>query len=80
MTIDNKLTIEEAIKTLQVMGTNPFDTKWKKSLWLGIDALEREKILREMVRFNTLKQAREAWKYVISPLPSEGEKGESPSD
>lgn len=38
---------------------------------LGVEALERQKVLRGMVRFNTLKQAREAWKYVVLPLPSE---------
>ena len=68
--------IEEAITTIRE-NLFPAPEPYDKALRLGIEALEREKLLRGMVKFNTLKQAREAWKYAVSPLPSEGEKSVS---
>jgi len=81
------VTPEEAIKILAKFHDKAacsFDASSALAFQLGIEALGREKLLREMVRFNTLKQAREAWKYAIAPLPSEDyiseDVGKLPSD
>lgn len=65
--------IEEAIKTLQVMETNPFDTKWKKSLRLGIEALERERECRS-------NMPREEWLLLPSETYIPKSVGRLPSD
>ena len=69
------MTLEEAIEILTKMGTPDFRGSVEqvlKARRLGIEALERQKQLRDLY-VSTIKWAKTAAKLITEPLPSEEE-------
>jgi len=62
--------IDEAIRVNKILESNPFDVKWKKSIQLGIEALERLKETRDS---NPEAMPKVAYHSYLQLLPSETE-------